>query len=351
MASDSKPRNIRVLAFSVLAGAAIFITDVLLFQVFAVGMAYVTWLLISLWLPDRRATVVMAWAATVLMVTGFFLTRADGMSALVAAADRGVATLAVWIAAALIVRRNRTEAHLDRTEMRRRTSLRALGVEPDALDDLASGHLISEQEEGRKRLSRELHDFALRLALAATEVQALRVDPSNATERALCVEGQLAELENDFRRLSRSLYPLGLDRLDLAEAIESECRSFEERCGVWINFESRNVPRTLPKEAAVCLYRVCQESLNNVAKHSTADEAKVLLEAAKDGLTLVVSDSGVGFDPETATGNTGLLRMRERVRLAKGRFEIRSQRGSGTEIVAFVPVAWADEGLAQAASA
>lgn len=101
----------------------------------------------------------------------------------------------------------------------------------------------------------------------------------------------------------------------------------------------------------MCLYRVCQESLNNVAKHSTVDEAKVLLEAAEDGLTLVVSDSGVGFDPETTTGNTGLLSMRERVRLAKGRFEVRSQRGAGTEIVAFVPVAWTDEGLAQAAGA
>jgi signal transduction histidine kinase len=95
-------------------------------------------------------------------------------------------------------------------------------LEPDALDDLASGHLISAQEEDRRRLARELHDdFALRLGLAATEVQPLRVDPSNATERALCVEGQLAELESDFRRLSCSLYSTELDRLDRAEAIES----------------------------------------------------------------------------------------------------------------------------------
>lgn len=222
MASDSQSRHIRMFAFSVLAAAAIFMTDVLLSQSFAVGMAYVAWLLISLWSPDRRATVAMAWAATVLIVAGSFLTRADGTSVLVAAGDRGVATLAVWVAAALIVRRERAEAQLGRTEARRRASLRALGLEPDALDDLASGHLISAQEEDRRRVARELHDdFALRLGLAATEVQPLRVDPSNATERALCVEGQLAELESDFRRLSCSLYSTELDRLDRAEAIES----------------------------------------------------------------------------------------------------------------------------------
>jgi two-component system sensor histidine kinase UhpB len=165
------------------------------------------------------------------------------------------------------------------------------------------------------------------------------------------VEGQLAELEKDFLRFSDRLYPSALNRLDLVEAIEAECRSVEEQSGVWLDFESRSVPRTLPEGVAVCLYRVCQESLRNVSKHSKADEAKVLLEADENGLTLVVSDSGVGFDPETTTSRMGLLGMRERARLAGGTFEVRSQPGAGTEIAAFVPIAWADEGLAAAARA
>ena len=144
---------------------------------------------------------------------------------------------------------------------------------------------------------------------------------------------------------------MALNRLDLVEAIEAECRSVEEQSGLWLDFESQKVPRTLPEEAAVCLYRVCQESLRNVSKHSKADEAKVLLEADEDGLTLVVSDSGVGFDPGTTRGGMGLLGMRERARLAGGTFEVCSRPGAGTAVAAFVPIAWADEGLAFAAGA
>lgn len=341
-----------MLTFGILTGAVILVCDLLLTQGFAVSAAYVTWLLISLWSPHRRPTVVMASAATVLIVAGFFLTRDAGTSVPAEASNRVLAMLAVWVTAGLIVRGKRTEGQRARRSSRRRASLRAMGVEPDALDALAAGHIISAQEEERSRLARELHgELAPRLTAAAKELHALRGDPSGASERAQRVEGQLTELEGDFRRLSHSLYPTALERLDLAEAIESECRGFEERCGLWIDFESRDVPRMVPKEVAVCLYRVCQESLSNVAKHSKAAEARVLLESVEDGLRLAVTDTGVGFDPETTTGNLGLLGMRERARLAKGRFEVRSKRGGGTEIVAFVPVAWTDEGLAQAASA
>jgi signal transduction histidine kinase len=341
-----------MLTFSILAGAAIFVCDLLLSQGFAVSVAYVTWLLISLWSQRRRPTVVMASIATVLIVAAFFLTRDSSTSVPAAAGSRGLAIVAVWATAALIVRAKRTEAQRARRSSLRRASLRAMGVEPDALDALAAGYIISAQEEERSRLARELHgELAPRLTAAAQELHAMRSDPATAPERAQRLEGQLAELESDFRRLSHSLYPTALERLDLAEAIGSECRGFEERCGLWIDFESRDVPRIVPKEVAVCLYRVCQESLSNVARHSKAAEARVLLEAVEDGLRLAVTDTGVGFDPETTTGNLGLLGMRERARLAKGRFEVRSKRGGGTEIAAFVPVAWTDEGLAQAARA
>jgi signal transduction histidine kinase len=341
-----------MLALSILTGAAIFVADLLLPQGFAVSVAYVGWLLISLRSPRRRPTVAMASVATALIVAGFFVARSDGTNVPAEATSRGLAMLAVWATAALIVRGKRTEAQRARRSSRRRASLRAMGVEPDALDTLAAGYIISAQEEERSRLARELHrELAPRLTAAANELHALRGDPATAAERAQRVEGQLAELESDFRRLSHSLYPTALERLDLAEAIEAECRGFEERGGLWIDFESRDVPRMVPKEVAVCLYRVCQESLSNVAKHSKAAEARVLLEAVEDGLRLAVTDTGVGFDPETTTGNLGLLGMRERARLAKGRFEVRSKRGGGTEIVAFVPVAWTDEGLTQAARA
>jgi signal transduction histidine kinase len=352
MASDSHPSNRRVLVFSAVVAAAIFAADFLLAPAFAVGASYVAWLLISFWTAGRRAPLSMAWVASGLLLAGLLLTRGEGTSLLGAAINRGVALVAIWITAAVIMRRKRAENQLGRTRARRRASLRALGLEPDALDGQGASHLIFAEEEDRSRLARQLHeDFAPRLAHVAKDVQGLRTNPARATERLVLLERQLAELGNDIQHFSHSLYPRALDRLDLAEAIESECRNVELRSALWIHLETRNVPRTLPKEAAVCLYRVCQESLNNVAKHSRSEDAKVLLEAADDGLTLVVSDSGVGFDPETATAHSGLLSMRERVRLANGRLDVRSQRGAGTKIVAFVPVAWTDEGLAQAAHA
>ncbi len=331
---------------------AIFAADALLSQGFAVGVAYAAWLLISLSQEGRRPTLTMAWAATGLLIAGFFLSPADGTTLEVATANRGVAIAAIWVEAALVVRWKRTEKRQRRVRARRRASLRALGIEPDSLNGGGAGHVVFAQEEERNRLARELHDeLAPRLALATDELQALRKDPAHAAERALGIQRQLIELGKDFGRLAHSLYPRALDRLDLTEAIESECRSVEQRGALWVHFEANNVPRMLPKEMAVCLYRVCQESLNNVAKHSRSEEAKVVLEATDDGLMLVVTDSGVGFDPETATGHKGLVSMRERVRLANGRFDVRSRRGAGTEIVAFVPVAWSDEGLAQAAHA
>jgi signal transduction histidine kinase len=164
-------------------------------------------------------------------------------------------------------------------------------VQPEALDDAAVGHLISLLEDDRRHLASELHgDLARRLASAVLDVRAVRGEPSNATELWRSIEGQLAELEKDFLRFSDRLCPSALNRLDLVGAIEAECRSVEEQSGVWLDFESRNVLRTLPEEAAVCLYRACRESLSNVSKHSKADEAKVLLEADGDGLTLVDGD-------------------------------------------------------------
>jgi signal transduction histidine kinase len=287
-----------------------------------------------------------------LIVAAFFLTRADETSLVVAASDRGFTVLAIWAAVVLIVRWKGWATRSGRINAHRRASLRALGVQPEALDDVAAGHLVSSQEDERRHLASELQrDLAPRLATAVLDIRALRGGASNATELLRSVEGQLAELKKDFLRFADRLYPSALNRLDLVEAIEAECRSVEEQSGLWLDFESRNVPRTLPEEAAVCLYRVCQESLRNVSKHSKADEAKVLLEADEDGLTLVVSDSGVGFDPETTMGGMGLLGMRERARLAGGTFEVRSRPGAGTEAAAFVPIAWADEGLAAAAGA
>ena len=106
-------------------------------------------------------------------------------------------------------------------------------------------------------------------------------------------------------------------------------------------FEERDVPDSIGDDAALCLYRVAQESLRNVVKHSRAESAEVELCGGKGGLRLTVSDSGVGFEPDRIRERNGLgvISMRERLRSLGGRLSIRSAPGEGTRVEAVVPLA------------
>ena len=100
------------------------------------------------------------------------------------------------------------------------------------------------------------------------------------------------------------------------------------------------LPHALDKEAALCLFRVAQEALSNVARHAGACCATVTLRQIGDGLVLAVSDDGVGFEPGHAGKgmHLGLASMRERVRLVRGTLDIESASGQGTKVIAWVPI-------------
>ena len=105
-------------------------------------------------------------------------------------------------------------------------------------------------------------------------------------------------------------------------------------------FTATNVPVRLPSEVALCLYRLAQESLQNVHKHSQSPHVKVRLECSRQGVTLRIEDAGDGFDLDAALkkGGLGLISMEERVRLAKGELSIQSSPGEGTVVTAFIPL-------------
>ncbi len=104
--------------------------------------------------------------------------------------------------------------------------------------------------------------------------------------------------------------------------------------------EFHDVPRGLPDDIALCIYRIVQEGLQNVVKHSDAIGAKVALRAEENELCLAISDQGNGFDSAATTGNSslGLVGMRERVRLVHGKIYIHSSKGEGTKIEVRVPL-------------
>jgi signal transduction histidine kinase len=123
------------------------------------------------------------------------------------------------------------------------------------------------------------------------------------------------------------------------------CKEISDKYKIRVYFSEAECPREIPKDVALCLFRVTQEALGNVLKHSGSSYAEVGLAGDANGLTLRVADAGKGFDPDGMQENAGigLVGMRERLRLVKGRLSVRSAIDEGTEIVAEVPLEVANE--------
>jgi signal transduction histidine kinase len=128
--------------------------------------------------------------------------------------------------------------------------------------------------------------------------------------------------------------------LGLEKAAAGFCKELSDRHSVTIDVRFENVPRTLPPEISLCLFRVLQEALQNVVKHSASGHAHVSLSSHADTINLTVTDSGAGFNVHEAMRGPGLglTSMKERLTVMGGELSIHSQPGRGTTIHAIVPV-------------
>lgn len=220
----------------------------------------------------------------------------------------------------------------------------ASNVAAEARRQLA-GRLLAAQEDERQRLARELHDD-LTQRLAGLAIEAGRLErrlPSSETpalRHLRTIKDRLIELSYDVHVLARRLHPPILEHLGLATALEAECGGLLRRSGLSVAYDFEDVPSDLPRETAVCIYRVAEECLRNVVKHAGTDQASMRLGVEGDTLVLRVRDEGVGFDPAAARGAAalGLASMEERVQLIAGKLYVRSCLGRGTEIEARVPL-------------
>lgn len=208
-----------------------------------------------------------------------------------------------------------------------------------------SGKLINAQEAERSRIARELHDdLSQRLALLSTDIELLAQQAEISApgfERGLRESVmQTREILSEIHRLAYELHPSKLDRLGLVSASMSLCREINEQAGLQVDFEFKNIPESLPRDIALCLYRVLQESLRNVVKHSGVHSVQVGLNGGPAEIALTILDKGVGFDPGTLKkkGGLGLISMRERLQLLGGRITIDSQPLRGTRIHVSVPL-------------
>ena len=215
----------------------------------------------------------------------------------------------------------------------------------EALRNLG-GQLIKGQEDERRRVARELHDdLNQRLAILSIELEQLglkmpkdRQDLS-VSVRTLRVRAQ--EISSEIHRLSHQLHPTKLDHLGLAAGIKTLCEEVSEHHHIQIDFSLSGFPAVLSPDVSLCVYRVAQESLHNITKHSGARTAQVSLMKTSRAIHLRVSDTGCGFDNgSSGTRNgLGLISMKERMRLAGGTITIRSRSMIGTQIDVQVPLA------------
>jgi PAS domain S-box-containing protein len=215
-----------------------------------------------------------------------------------------------------------------------------------------TGRFISAQEEERARIARELHDdFSQRLALLGIGMGQLwnKLLSTQAEERTSILEmlKETKEMSSDMHALSHQLHSSKLEHVGLAAALHGLCKEISEKYGIEVHFSECECPSSIPKDVALCLFRVAQEALGNVSKHSGAKEATVELRANAYGLSLRVSDRGKGFNPENSNvrAGIGLVGMTERLRLVGGRFVVKSKLNCGTELLAEAPLAAADEVL------
>jgi signal transduction histidine kinase len=207
-----------------------------------------------------------------------------------------------------------------------------------------SGSLIAAQEQERHRIARELHDdYNQRLAMLAIDLERLAENDRNASfeasQRLRQLSDRASELGVDLHSLSHRLHSSTLESLGLVEGVKAFCQEFEEQQGVQIDFSHENIPRGIPEDAALCLFRIAQEGLRNFKRHSGANRAKVRLEWSDGSLHLSVSDRGRGFDWKrpSADSGIGIRSMEERLRVLAGRLEIHSQPLEGTRIDAWLP--------------
>jgi signal transduction histidine kinase len=207
-----------------------------------------------------------------------------------------------------------------------------------------SRKLFEAQEKERARIGRELHDDVVqRLALLSIELEAVQQVPDAASElrtRIGALRDQATEITNDVQLLSHELHSSKLEYLGIVGATKNFCKEFGEHHKVEIDFQSHDLPRGLPRELSLPLFRVLQEALRNAAKHSGVKHFEVRLWRNTREVHLTVSDLGAGFDIEGGmkSSGLGLTSMQERLRLVDGEFSITSQPEAGTTIHARVPL-------------
>lgn len=326
----------------------------------------------AIWLHDLEGNIIAANKACV-RLTGYSLEELNRLKAIQLLSDDSLATISAaeqellkgetagFVSEAKLIRKDRTEAFIQLS-----TSPVFSNGKPIAFQHIARdvteekrmkenlrfylGQVTRAQEEERKRIARELHDDTIQ----ALVVLSRQLDDLTSNGKGL-PEDKTAFLENlrqqtnivmeGVRRLSQDLRPAALDRLGLLPALDWLASDVESHSSIKVEVKVHGAERRLPAEVELVLFRIAQEALRNVWRHSQATDAQVIVEFNEERIRITVKDNGKGFAlPETTGdlvkgGRLGLAGMYERVQLLGGSLKMESAPGKGTKVTVEAPIA------------
>jgi signal transduction histidine kinase len=219
--------------------------------------------------------------------------------------------------------------------------VKSLEIKNEQIQSLSARN-VKRLEEERSHIARELHDEAGQMLIGiklGLQVLARQFGPDAAAQRNEL--DRLRELVNQstgqIKNIARRLRPPILDQLGLHVTVRQMAAEFAQRTGIPVDCQLEAIPERLPAEAEIALYRIAQEALTNIARHSNATRVELRLWLDESLLHFSVGDNGCGFSADPASSGLGLLGMRERAEMLKADFAIRTLVGEGTLITVSIP--------------
>jgi two-component system sensor histidine kinase DegS len=216
--------------------------------------------------------------------------------------------------------------------------------------------VIMAQEEERKRVAREIHDgpaqsLANIVMRAEFCLKLMEVNPAMLREELYSLMDLVRRSLQDVRKIIFDLRPMSLDDLGLVPALKRYVEQYINDHGIYVEIIVVGKEYELPSPLVVAVFRVIQESMTNIRKYAKATEVLIKIEFLKNRINVVVRDNGCGFDVEKVMAEKsgiafGLIGMRERIQLLRGKFEVKSSPGQGTEVILSVPTTPEENGLA-----
>ena len=215
--------------------------------------------------------------------------------------------------------------------------------------------IIKAQEDERKRVAREIHDGPAQLIanlVIKTELceKLIDMDKEKAKEELVSLKGFLRSSLSDVRKIIYDLRPMSLDDLGLVPTLQRYISNYVEENNILVDFLVFGDPKPLKPIVELAAFRIIQEALTNIKKHSGAENASIRVEFTKEQLNLLISDNGKGFDKsklktaEHEDAGYGLLSMKERVELLNGKFDLKTTHGKGTKIFVSISLDINEEG-------